>query len=92
MCVCASIRPGRTVQPERSMTWVVSGVVRDTQAVTLSMRLPRTTIAWSRRGAVDEPSIRVPARMTVRASGSFAVCPKTGVARKKRASASSRIK
>ena len=32
---------------------------------TLSILLPRTTITWSRRGALAFPSIRTPARMTV---------------------------
>src|ERR1700688_2655793 len=65
MCVWQSINPGRTVARERSMTVAPGGIADEAAAETLSIRLPRTTITWSRRGALAFPSIRTPARMTV---------------------------
>src|SRR6202162_6029145 len=65
MCVWQSINPGRTVARDRAMT-AAPGVIADMPASeTLSILSPRTTITWSRRGALAFPSIKTPARMTV---------------------------
>src|ERR1700693_5069608 len=65
MCVWQSINPGRTVARDRSMTAAPGGIADLPASETLSIRLPRTTITWSRRGALAFPSIGTPARMTV---------------------------
>ena len=49
--MCASISPGSTVARERSITVAPAGAA--TRAPTLSIRLPRMTITWSRRAARD---------------------------------------
>jgi hypothetical protein len=57
--VCASMSPGSTVAPERSMTRAPSGIFRAPASPTLSTRLPRTTIIWFGFGAEDTPSIKL---------------------------------
>ncbi len=65
----ASIIPGSTVDPDRSMTVAPAGATEADQAVIRSIRLPATTMAWSRRGVAEVPSISVPARITVTGAG-----------------------
>ena len=65
----ASIIPGRTVAPERSVTVAPAGTEAADHGPTLSIRLPRTTMAWSRRTDAEVPSMSVPARMTVTGAG-----------------------
>ena len=50
------------------MTVAPAGIFAAAASPTLSMRLPRMTMTWSRRGVADFPSISVPARITVTAS------------------------
>ena len=67
MWVCASISPGSTVAPDRSITRAPSGTRADPPVSTLSMRFPRTTMTTPRLGALDFPSISVPARIATTA-------------------------
>src|SRR5215471_8726409 len=62
MWVWVSIIPGSTVAAERSTTVAPAGAL-PVHGPTLSMRLPRTTIAWSRRADGETPSTSVPAWM-----------------------------
>src|ERR1700730_3366694 len=87
MWVWASISPGRTVARERSITAAPSGIFADAESPTLSIRFPRTTITWLRRGAEDFPSMSVPARITVTASAARAGRIETVVARRKQTNA-----
>src|SRR6266540_4343969 len=72
MWVWQSMSPGSTVARDRSMTVAPGGIGALPGSETLSIRLPRMTITWPRRGALDLPSISVPARMTVTAAVSCA--------------------
>src|SRR5437660_376561 len=63
--VWLSIRPGSTVALERSIRVPPGGNLLVAASVTLSIRLPRITITWLRRGESDLPSISTPARITV---------------------------
>src|ERR1700682_2511103 len=87
MWVWASISPGSTVARERSITVAPSGIFADAESPTLSIRFPRTTITWLRRGAEDFPSMSVPARITVTASAARAGRTATDVARRKQTTA-----
>src|SRR5262245_37474214 len=59
-----SIRPGRMVLPDTSVTSASFGQLVAPDVVTASMRSSRTTIATSRTGAAPVPSISVPPRRT----------------------------
>ena len=65
----ASIIPGRTVAVDRSVTAAPAGTAAGDQGPTLSIRFPRTTMAWSRRTVADVPSMSAPARITVTGAG-----------------------
>ena len=67
--MCASIIPGRTVSAREVDHGRAGGDRGGAPGADALDALARTTMAWSRRGADDVPSIRVPAWMTVTAEG-----------------------
>src|SRR6186713_2371878 len=83
-CVCASIQPGVTVADDRSTTRAPAGAAAAGHGPTLWMRLPRTTIAWSRLTAEDVPSMSAPARITTVSGGGGAGAAHTRATRSSR--------
>src|SRR5215831_16836456 len=73
MWVCESMSPGNTVLFERSITFAPEGIASP-DPLTLTIRSPRTKISWFFRGVSLTPSISVPARITVTAPPSVALC------------------
>src|ERR1700677_2476722 len=67
MCVWESIRPGRTVALERSMTLEPVGGWAPA-AETFTMRSFLMKMRWFLSGVLEVPSMRVPARTMVSAS------------------------
>ncbi len=62
-CVWQSIRPGRTVAPDRSITSARSGTVTSDGPPTALIRPPSVTITRSARDSSPVPSNSRPARM-----------------------------
>src|SRR5882757_10741574 len=81
MWVCESISPGSTVAEERSITVAPVGICAEA-SVNFSMRFPRTKINWFFRGDAFEPSISVPARITVISREGVGVCARMGLVRR----------